>query len=519
MAARCHKTPEYSLAAETCKSVLTSNVSKRMVRAYLYGLPASDRSVRGARWLFIPEQRLKGGIPVTNSTPIKSYRERLGFVVFAILIGGLSWIAHSGAAAHVKSPVADELNETASSIEQRPDNDKSHVCPHCMPPGDQELYIPLIDLPEAEDGEIVLNSRSAAAMNVTPIFYKRNGQPTVCDPVQVEAGEIRYVPIKDLLPRPERGRHDWGGFTLSFTGLPREMWSQFRFPQLNGGGSVDEFFTTKFEAHSKGFEAVWWSPEKSEAIVALGNITDKASSASITFGNGRTRTIQLAPHATELMRQESQDEGAKSIKIDVIGDPGSVIPAGVITARNGSFNSAIRFYDPTGAKQPNLFANGFRLRGITPHMVLKNTTDSALAVLPKVIPLAGTDALELPQVVLAPQQSTEVDLSSLLAAAASRSDLDVVSIVIEDYAAPGTILGSLYGVDRRTQQNYEAPLRDSGPVRSMAGLYPWKIADDFRTIVQLNSIPNRSHDVCHNRNQSSMRSSSMRFASHSTWSQ
>jgi len=98
-----------------------------------------------------------------------------------------------------------------------------------MPPGNQELYIPLLDLPEAEDGEMVFNSRSAGPMSVMPVFYKRNGQPTVCDPVQVEAGEIRYVPIKSLLPPADRDRHDWGGFTLSFSGLPREMWLQFGF--------------------------------------------------------------------------------------------------------------------------------------------------------------------------------------------------------------------------------------------------------------------------------------------------
>lgn len=126
----------------------------------------------------IPEARLKGGIPVAYSTHLKSYRERLGFFVLAILIGGLSWLTYSGAAAHVESPVAEERNETTNGIQQLPDKGKSAVCPHCMPPGDQELYIPLIDLPEAEDGEIVLNSRSAGAMSVTPVFFKRNGQPT-----------------------------------------------------------------------------------------------------------------------------------------------------------------------------------------------------------------------------------------------------------------------------------------------------------------------------------------------------
>jgi hypothetical protein len=63
----------------------------------------------------------------------------------------------------------------------------------------------LIDLPEAQGSEIVFNSRSPKAMNVTPVFYRRDGAVITGDPVTVESAEIRYVDIKQLLP--ERYRH------------------------------------------------------------------------------------------------------------------------------------------------------------------------------------------------------------------------------------------------------------------------------------------------------------------------
>lgn len=50
---------------------------------------------------------------------------------------------------------------------------------------------------------------------------------------------------------------------------------------VNGGNSVDEFFTVKQESRSDHYEAVWWLPENAESIIALGNITDNDTSATV----------------------------------------------------------------------------------------------------------------------------------------------------------------------------------------------------------------------------------------------
>ncbi|PYS24349.1 MAG: hypothetical protein DMF72_05905 [Acidobacteria bacterium] len=366
---------------------------------------------------------------------------------------------------------------------------RDNKCTRCSPPGDQLIYIPLIDLPEAGGGEIVFNSRSPEAMDVTPVFYKRNGETVIGDAVKIQSAEIRYVNIEDLLPARYRHERDWGGFALSYYGANRQMWSQFRFLGVNGGANVDEFFTVKDESRSAVYEAAWWMPEKSEAIVALGNISDAATSATLSFGNGHSRTVQLQPHATELVREEHRNEGTESVKIDVTGAAGSIVPTGIITTKDGSFNSVIRFYDPTKAKQPNLYANGFRVAGITPHMVLKNTTQSSIAVLPKIIPMSGSAGIvTLSQVSLDPNETKEVDLSDLLRAAKTRRDLDVVSVEVSNWAAPGSVIGSLYSTDNRTGSDYDVPLRDSGPIRSMTGAYPWKIDGDYKSIAYVTNI-------------------------------
>lgn len=328
-------------------------------------------------------------------------------------------------------------------------------------------------------------------MQVTPAFYKLDGTTVTGEPVLIKAAEIRYVDFKKLLPPGHRNERDWGGLSLFYYGVAREMWAQYRLLGVNGGGNADEFFIVRSEQRAEVQEAAWWMPNGSTAILALGNITDAATGATVSFGNGDTQTIDLAPHGTQVIRHEhSAKTGTESVKIEFAGAPGSIIPTGVITSQDGTFNSVIRFYDTKGAKQSHLFANGFRLGGVTPHMVLKNTSASALTAQPKFLASGGVsaDPVSLPDVSLAPGETKEIDLATLLQAAGSRPDLDVVSVQVANSGAPGTLIGSLYGVNNSTGVNYDTPLRDSGPVRTMTGSYPWKVSKDFTTVVYITNI-------------------------------
>ena len=70
----------------------------------------------------------------------------------------------------------------------------------------------------------------------------------------------------------------------------------------------------------------------------------------------------------------------------------------------------------------------------------------------------------------------------------NRSDLGVATVEVSNSGAPGSLIGALYSSDNATGVNYDVPLRDSGPVRTMTGSYPWKIDDDFTTIVYITNI-------------------------------
>lgn len=383
-------------------------------------------------------------------------------------------------------------SSAGSSAGQKGQSGNGQSCPHCGTRANQIIYLPLIDLPEAQGSELVFNSRSPQEMEVTPTFYKLDGTAIVGRPVRIQGTEIRYVDLKKLIPGQYRNDQDWGGMSLAYYGVAREMWAQLRLLGVNGGGSVDEFFTVPQEARSDLQEAVWRQPPQSVAIIALGNITDAPTSATVRFGDGQERSVSLPPHATETVRHTPLSQtGAESVAINITGAAGSVIPTGLIASPNGAFNSVIRFYETKMAKQPHLFGNGLRLAGTTPRLALKNTSSAPITATPKFIPSGGVAAgkpVTLPAIALKPQQTVEVDLGPLMKAAQRRSDLDTVSVEVSNSGAPGSLIGALYSSDNATGVNYDVPLRDSGPPRTMTGAYPWKISDDYTTIVYLTNI-------------------------------
>lgn len=427
---------------------------------------------------------------LSSSNSSKPFGQNASVLVIAVLLSVSALISYTSASKVAAGPerlVAHAQQQKEPPTTRHFGRDPDHC--RCAPTGDHELYIPLIDLPEAKGGELVFNSRSPKSMEVTPIFYKLDGTAVVGDPVLIQSAEIRYVDIRKLLPPGHRDEHDWGGLSLAHHAVPREMWAQYRLLGVNGGANVDEFFTVKAEERSDIQEAVWWTPPDSTSIIALGNVTDAPTSAEVSFGGQGTQTINLAPHATEVVRQ--QTSGPASARIEITGAPGSIIPAGVIATGDGSFTSTIRFYDTKKAKQPHLFAGGLRLADVTPHMVLKNTSPSPVNARPEFIPLEGGEAAQpvfLPEVVLEPQETVDVDLSGLLQAAGGRRDMGVVSARVVNSGGPGSLIGSLYSFNRKTGMNYETPLRDSGPVRSMTGSYPWKVTKDYSTVVYVTNI-------------------------------
>jgi len=364
------------------------------------------------------------------------------------------------------------------------------------------IYAPLIDLPESSGSEIVLNCRSGHDLPITPIFYTVEGETYTGAEIVLKPAEIRFVDTKSLIPAKERNRHKWGGMAFSYFGGFMEAWAQLTLRGVRGGGSVNVLFTVLSQKRSNTAEAVWWTPHGGSAVIALGNSSDQQVHANLIFSPGGSQSVDVAPFGTEIVRLHSNTLGAASggrveaVSINYTGPAGSLIPSGYTASDAGKFASMIRFYDTQHVVQQDLFANNLRVKDATPHMVLRNVSADFITASPAFLPASGdlNNAVKLEPIRLAPSETTEVDLSGLLRSAVSRSDFDSVSVQVGNSGNPGSLIGALYSISKKTGVTYDVPLRDSGPPRASTGGYPVRLDGDYTTVISISNTTDKQGD-------------------------
>ena len=220
----------------------------------------------------------------------KSFKERIGFVLFAIFLGSLVWLTHSSASKLMRSTDSEATSFNARAPQK---GTGSPSCPTCSPAKERVIYAPLLDLPEASSSEIVLNCRSGGRdVPVTPTFYTLDGTAYVGDEIILHPAEIRFVDTKSLIPAKERNRHKWGGMAFSYVGGFMEAWAQLTLRGIRGGGSVNVLFTVLSQKRSNTSEAVWWTPRGGAAVIALGNSSDQNVHANLIFSTGESQSIE-----------------------------------------------------------------------------------------------------------------------------------------------------------------------------------------------------------------------------------
>lgn len=377
--------------------------------------------------------------------------------------------------------------------------DKTQTCPTCRQPTQQVIYTPLIELREALYAEINLNCRSSHPIDVVPTFYTDDGTSIVGETIQLKSAEMRFVKVTDLIPAEHRNRHRWGGMSLSYLGNSMEVWAQMTFHNANRNGSTNSFFAVVDAPRSNVREAVWRAPKNSTAAIALGNYSDYPTAATLTFSNGDVEQVNIAPYATEIIRRRNNGQNqssieAESVRIDASGQMGRLIPIGFVSSANGDFSSSIRFADTENIAQSNLYATNFRLKDSTPHIILKNTSTDAIAARPRFLPALGegSGVVELASIVIPANGIKELNLTALINAARTRTDLESVSVQIINSGDRGSLIGAANFTNNVTGIDYDIPLRDSGTAANSAGGYPVRLDGDYTTTLSITNVGNKA---------------------------
>jgi hypothetical protein len=366
------------------------------------------------------------------------------------------------------------------------------ACNTCSQMTERTIYAPTIGLPEAAGADIVLNCRSIHEMEATPTFYTADGEAIVGETIRLQPSEIRFVSVESLIPEEHRGRHVWGGMSLSYNGMLMEMWAQISLKGTDNRGSADVTFNVLNNLGSDTQEAVWRQPTPGKTVIALGNSSDSQIHTTVQFSDGDTQKVDIAPFATRYIRRNNSNNSgsSQSVKLITNGAAGSLKAVGYVTSgsnsTNNRFASSIRFYDTQGIVQPKLFANNFRVKNSESHLLLKNTTTASITAQAHFRPTDGSgEPVTLQPITLNPSEITEVNLRVLQTAAINREDLDSVSVEIDNTGAAGSLIGALYSKNQTTGVVYDVPLRDSGRLRNSTGAYPWRLDDDYTSVVTL----------------------------------
>lgn len=402
---------------------------------------------------------------------------------------------------HPASP-GPRAPKAAPQTRSLPRPDPTQPCPSCPEPTRQTIYAPTIGMEEVAGSQIVLNNRSPNVMDTVPTFYTEEGEAIVGESIRLEPTEIRFVDIKKLIPPGHRGRHEWGGMSLSYTGHILEAWAQITLTGVGGSGSADVTFSVLDGRGSDVQEAAWWMPRKGTAVIALGNSSGAPLHTTVELTGGESEEVDIAPFGTRYVRVRAAVGGppsegtARAVRLTTVGAPGSLRAVGVVSSAN--YASSIRFYDPRAAVQQHLFATNLRLKDTLPRMVLRNTGDTEVTAQPRFRPVGGEGAgvFELPPLTLGAREVAEVDLGLLVSAAANRPDLDSVSVQVTNTGAPGSLIGALNARGRGAGTSYDVPLRDSGKDRNLTGSYPWRVDNDYTTVATITNVgdqPARFH--------------------------
>jgi hypothetical protein len=123
---------------------------------------------------------------------------------------------------------------------------------------------------------------------------------------------------------------------------------------------------------------------------------------------------------------------------------------------------------------------------------LKNTTGGEITARPRFLPRTGegSGVIELPAVTLPPNAVKELNLTTLINAAATRPDLDSVAVQIINSGVKGSLIGAGNFTDDVTGVDYDIPLRDSGSSSRSAGAYPIRLDGDYSTTLSLTNTGN-----------------------------
>lgn len=368
----------------------------------------------------------------------------------------------------------------------------------------QTLVGSYYSLKDGYDTILMFNNKGPQPLVVSPIFFSLNGERLDIPYLTIPATSYQEVDLRvllvDNLPRFEEG-----SLQVSHQGMRLQLGAQFKI--LKQGVLFDEQFVTPEARFPSGkMESVWWMPStQSETKFIVSNTTDSPVTATIEVDGTAPRQrqpaiIQLNPHQTrklDILRDlVGQQRGGTlhktgGISITHNGTPGAILARMLISRQSSGYSSVVGFTDPTTPRSSKLNGGGLRLGLIgkdelTPIVVARNIGSEPTTVSGR-IPYTNENGdvvyVQIPEVQLVPDKIATLNVKQAIEAANVPEDITFAGIELEYTSAPGSVIMNAQSVSESGQQVFQVPLLDPQRMPSSAGGFPWKVDEDYNTIV------------------------------------
>lgn len=335
-----------------------------------------------------------------------------------------------------------------------------------------------------------LNNSTQFPLTVYPTLYSADGVRMPMAAVTVEPHSHIQVNMADWVSQLGN-KFRTGSLQLDYHSFLNAIGAQVLVTDEGRSLSLDVPVRGRHEYRSSRLEAVWWGVDKqAEMTLIVTNTTDSAIRASlaVTSGDGKvlkSQPLPLGPHDSRSVNLRSiiarQQGSLGGISIEHEGRPGAIMAEGFLTDAAKGFSSNMRFHDPATFGGNALHGAGIYLpEEATPfegHLMLRNISDEPLTARPLL--RNGEEEINLGELTIEPGASKKVRVVRGMNEAEGQG----IAIEIPYTGSPGSLIGHWISMDETGDMVVETPLRNPGPSTAGSGSHPFKLVDDFESVL------------------------------------
>lgn len=381
---------------------------------------------------------------------------------------------------------------------------------------DNHLHGAFYSIQEGWKSTLVLNNVIGSTSRAMITLYNKHGQALAVPEITLNPHESRYFNVAEWLTGDDGDMDDFseGSVEVFFHGISMSLGAQLVVSDERRGLSFDVHFDEDMDFVSSQLESLWWGlNDETTALVFLTNtrqsrITvtptfhvggESLESESIVLGAHEMQTLDITEALKKLKVKRIPASGGMSLAQDNL--PGALVVVGALLNKHNRFSSTLRFVDLSTQHTSTLhgahllIGNASAASGLPigatyiPRATVRNTTDGPVEVKPTVrfTTVDGSQSLEIPPLILSPNEVHDLDLSAA-ASALGTKDLVDAGIEIQHNGQPGAIIAAAASVDQSGGRVFDVPIKDPKGSMLGGGSYPWRIDGDNRAVVHLKNI-------------------------------